>query len=60
MKKHLTSLLFFFCLTLSAQENNLHTQSTSYEWPADPLVLNKLHSWQDLKFGVLLHWGIYS
>ena len=60
MKKHLTSLLFFFCLTLSAQENNLHTQSTSYEWPTDPQVLNKLHSWQDLKFGVLLHWGIYS
>lgn len=26
----------------------------------DPLVLEKLDTWQDLKFGLLMHWGAYS
>ena len=39
-------------LSASAQEN--------YVWPEDPAVLEKLDRWQDLKFGVLLHWGLYS
>ena len=26
----------------------------------DPLVLEKLEKWQDLKFGLLMHWGPYS
>ncbi|HCC71739.1 MAG TPA: alpha-L-fucosidase [Bacteroidales bacterium] len=26
----------------------------------DPLVLLKLEQWQDLKFGLLMHWGPYS
>ncbi len=26
----------------------------------DPLVLKKLEQWQDLKFGLLMHWGAYS
>ena len=39
-------------LSLSAQEK--------YVWPEDPAVLEKLDHWQDLKFGVLLHWGLYS
>lgn len=42
-----------------AQEN-IHEQSDGYEWPSEPAVLDNLHQWQDLKFGVLLHWGIYS
>ena len=24
------------------------------------LVLSKLHHWQDIKFGLLMHWGTYS
>ena len=49
-------------LPAMAQDNNVHEQSAAddYVWPDDELVLNKLHNWQDLKFGVLLHWGIYS
>jgi alpha-L-fucosidase len=27
---------------------------------SDPLVLEKLEKWQDLKFGMLMHWGPYS
>jgi alpha-L-fucosidase len=26
----------------------------------DPLVLAKLDQWQDIKFGLLMHWGAYS
>ncbi len=31
-----------------------------YVKPEDPEVLKKIDQWQDLKFGVLFHWGIYS
>lgn len=31
-----------------------------YEAPNDPLVQQKLARWQDLKFGLLMHWGPYS
>ncbi|MBR1569522.1 MAG: alpha-L-fucosidase [Bacteroidales bacterium] len=39
-----------------AQDNT----NDSYVWPADPAVLERLDAWQDLKFGVLMHWGLYS
>jgi len=26
----------------------------------DPLVKQKLDQWQDLKFGLMMHWGPYS
>ena len=35
-------------------------QADGYQWPTDEAVLQKLDRWQDLKFGVLMHWGIYS
>ena len=38
----------------------VHRESTSYEWPTDPEVLKKLDHWQDQKFGIMFHWGIYS
>lgn len=40
----------------------VHEQSdaSDYVWPEDPQVVKKLKSWQDLKFGVLMHWGLYS
>lgn len=35
---------------------------SSKKWvrPSDPLVLKGLQEWQDMKVGVLIHWGIYS
>lgn len=49
-------------MNISAQEVQgfVHQRSTDYEWPADQQVLNKLDKWQDQKFGVLFHWGLYS
>ena len=31
-----------------------------YVRPVDPAVAEKLAQWQDLKFGLLMHWGPYS
>jgi alpha-L-fucosidase len=30
------------------------------EIESDPVILQKLEQWQDLKFGILMHWGTYS
>jgi len=43
-----------------AQDNNIHERSEIYEWPSDEQVVQNLKAWQDLKFGVLIHWGIYA
>lgn len=37
-----------------------HEQSSSYIEPDDPAVRAKLSQWRDLKFGILMHWGLYS
>ena len=64
MKPHqsVTILVIFallFAGTIAAQPN-VHQQSHEYEWPEDPLVKNKLDKWQDLKFGMIIHWGLYA
>ncbi len=50
--------------SLNAQEVQgfVHQQSeeNGYMWPTDNQVLSKLDKWQDQKFGVLFHWGLYS
>lgn len=38
----------------------VHKPSESYIWPTEQEVLDKLAVWQDQKFGVLFHWGLYS
>lgn len=56
--------LWMSVLNANAQAENsyVHEQSSEdgYEWPTDPQVLDKLDKWQDLKFGVIMHWGLYS
>lgn len=36
------------------------SEDPGYQWPTDPLVVKNLKHWQDLTFGVIVHWGIYS
>ena len=55
MKKYLP-LLVFICLSLGSRAQ----QSVAYTPPADSLVVRKLHWWQGLKFGLMMHWGTYS
>ncbi|WP_317040432.1 alpha-L-fucosidase [Hymenobacter coccineus] len=47
-------------LPARAQQQGIHQQSTEYEAPTDPLVQQKLDHWQDQKFGLILHWGLYA
>ena len=53
-----------FTTQMQAQDAQsfVHQQSSTedYVWPTDPQVLTKLKHWQDQKFGVLMHWGLYS
>src|SRR6187551_2280606 len=56
-----TLFLSIFVLAFySGAQQNIHSQSTIYEWPDDPLVKTKLDKWQDQKFGIIIHWGLYA
>jgi alpha-L-fucosidase len=58
MKKTLTLLILSFnCAMIMAQKHNVSKQYVS---PGDPLVEQKITAWQDLKFGLFMHWGTYS
>ncbi|WP_412465921.1 alpha-L-fucosidase [Pedobacter sp. KLB.chiD] len=54
-------IAFICCINVAfAQRNDILKESTKYEWPEDPLVKEKLEHWQDQKFGMIIHWGIYA
>lgn len=59
-KVFLFLVIYCFPLLLVAQEGDIHRQSDTYQWPTDPLVRQKLDNWQDQKFGMIIHWGLYS
>ncbi|MCC8113323.1 MAG: alpha-L-fucosidase [Bacteroidales bacterium] len=60
-KRHLITLSLLAASLLTHAETYVHdTTDDPYQWPTDPAVLNHLHDWQQLKFGVLIHWGLYS
>ena len=46
--------------TATWAQGDVYDRSNDYEWPSDQKVVEKLKEWQDLKFGVLFHWGIYA
>lgn len=60
MKRILISLLALTMALPSMGQGDVYEKSKTYEWPTDPQVVDKLKNWQDLKFGVLMHWGVYS
>lgn len=64
LKHLLISLGLISGLPMAAQEVEgfVHeaSEADEYVWPTDSAVRQKLETWQDLKFGVLLHWGLYS
>jgi len=57
MKKLIFIIPVLLTFMVSAQ---LEHEITGYVWPEDKQVLEKLEDWQDLKFGLLMHWGTYS
>ena len=56
------SIIIFIALLFSANLlfSQLEHELTDYVPVSDPLVQQKLEEWQDLKFGLLMHWGTYS
>ena len=57
--RHLILGLFFPFIGFS-QNLGVHPVSNDYQKPTDSLVLQKLEQWQDQKFGVIIHWGLYA
>ena len=53
----LTSLVFMVLLSINLKAQH---EEQKYFPPQDSLVVKKLSQWQDLKFGLLMHWGTYS
>ncbi len=49
----LTFIAFLLFISVSAQHKK-------YVAPTDTAVLNSLDRWQDMKFGLFMHWGTYS
>ena len=45
---------------LMKERGDIVEQGNGYEWPTELKVLEKLRTWQDQKFGILLHWGLYA
>ncbi|MGG5174409.1 alpha-L-fucosidase [Pseudarthrobacter sp. J1763] len=37
-----------------------YAEDRGYEWPTDPRTLTALEHWRSLKFGVIMHWGLYA
>jgi len=56
--KKIIGLFSILMISLSLQAQ--HDYNKKYYPPTDPLVVQKLEQWQDLKFGLLMHWGPYS
>ena len=48
----------FMAWNINAQA--VHDHNHTYFPAEDSLVRIKLENWQDLKFGLLMHWGAYS
>ena len=54
MKKRLfTVLLCLVCMMAFAQTDDQLPET-------DPVIANRISQWQDLKFGFMMHWGMYS
>jgi len=58
MKRNIL-LLVFISLQISGFSQAVYEEER-YVPETDPLVLEKIDQWQDLKFGLLMHWGTYS
>ena len=47
-------IVLFFFIRLSAQNYQVYVPDP------DPLIQKRIDQWQDIKFGLLMHWGPYS
>ncbi len=52
--------LLFLLILLLFSSSRAQEYLQKYYPETDPLVLMQLEKWQDIKFGLLMHWGPYS
>ena len=50
----------FIALFLLASLSTFAQTDQQPEPETDPVITNRISQWQDLKFGFMMHWGIYS
>ena len=60
LKKIICAIAMLISAHGAFAQGDVYERSQTYEWPTDSLVVKKLKQWQDLKFGVLIHWGLYA
>tara|TARA_Y100001980_G_C14556896_1_gene352697 strand:+ start:98083 stop:99486 length:1404 start_codon:yes stop_codon:yes gene_type:complete len=61
--KSIHHLFFLFVLLLAGIHTQLlaqHGNRPPYQYPEQKEVMATLGEWQDLKFGLFMHWGTYS
>ncbi|MFO8002342.1 MAG: alpha-L-fucosidase [Marinilabilia sp.] len=58
--KNLSLMLLLFLFGVFTINGQAVYEEERYVPETDPLVQEKLSDWQDLKFGLLMHWGAYS
>lgn len=51
-------MLWIFCIVLGM--GVIAQAQSEREFETDPVILAKIEEWRDLKFGFMMHWGIYS
>ncbi|MBR4135290.1 MAG: alpha-L-fucosidase [Bacteroidales bacterium] len=54
------SITFLFTLLCLLVLQTSHAQTKEQQFETDPVILNRISEWQDLKFGFMMHWGIYA
>ena len=57
IKRFIAAVLILGSLHVGAQHV---AREQAYQWPEDAEVKEKLENWRDLKFGMIIHWGIYA
>lgn len=53
-------MVFLFLKLLNIGTVNAQDKRPPYQYPLEPEVLQKIKDWQELKFGLFMHWGAYS
>lgn len=58
MNSKLSGAILYFLLLAGIA--NAQYKRPAYQYPEDTQVLQKIKDWQELKFGLFMHWGTYS
>src|SRR6187397_951324 len=54
------AVLMLASLSCAWSQENIHPQTSTYIWPEDEMVKERLEKWRDQKFGMIIHWGVYA